>query len=391
MSGRARIGVNLLWLVPGAVGGSEEYTVRSLLGLAARGASDLDVRLFALEKLAEVHPAVVEAFDTVLLPMSGNRRAVRVAAECSWLAVQARRHRLDLLHHAGGVVPFVHTVPALLTIHDVQPLVLPENFSRVKVAYLRRMLPRSAAAARMIVTPSDHAGRSVVDLLGVRPDRVMTVASGIEPSDEGPDPAEEARVRLAHDIPGPFVLYPARTYPHKNHLMLLRAFADLLTTHPDTTLVLTGGPGLADASVETEIARLGLGDRVRRLGRIPRADIDALLEAAVALTFPSVFEGFGIPVLEAMAHGCPVIAADATALPDVVGDAGIVIDPYRPDDWTRSMIELLDRPERAEQLRRAGRMRAAYFDWRRSADALEQAYRRALDPLLAPVLPRGAR
>jgi alpha-1,3-rhamnosyl/mannosyltransferase len=374
------VGVNLLWLVPGAVGGSEEYTVRCLAALAERLSSSVEVRLFALERLAEVHPGLLDVFETVLLPMQGERRAVRVAAESSWLASQARRHRLDLLHHAGGVVPMVHTVPAVLTIHDLQPLVIPENFGRVKLAYLRAMLPRSARAARVVITPGAHAGRSVIDLLGVPPDRVMTVSSGIEVRpDRHPDPAEIERVRRTYDVPGAYFVYPARTYPHKNHLMLLRAFADLLTTHPDTSLVLTGGPGLAEASTVREIARLGLDERVRRLGRVPRADVDALLDGATALTFPSVFEGFGIPVLEAMAQGCPVLAAGATALPDVVGDAGIVLDPYRPADWTRSMADLLDRPAHRAQLREAGLVRATHFDWRRSGDALERAYLRALD------------
>jgi alpha-1,3-rhamnosyl/mannosyltransferase len=379
-SNRARVGVNLLWLVPGAVGGSEEYTVRCLAALAERLSPTVEVRLFALERLAEVHPGLLDAFETVLLPMQGERRAVRVAAESSWLASQARRHRLDLLHHAGGVVPMVHTVPAVLTIHDLQPLVIPENFGRVKLTYLRAMLPRSARAARVVITPGAHAGRSVINLLGVPSDRVMTVSSGIEVQpDRHPDPAEIARVRRAYDVPGAYFVYPARTYPHKNHLMLLRAFADLLATHPGTTLVLTGGPGLAESSTVREISRLGLDKRVKRLGRVPRADVDALLDGATALTFPSVFEGFGIPVLEAMAQGCPVLAADATALPDVVGDAGIVIDPYRPADWTRSMADLLDRPALRDQLRAAGLVRAAHFDWRRSGDALERAYLRALD------------
>jgi alpha-1,3-rhamnosyl/mannosyltransferase len=374
------VGVNLLWLVPGVVGGSEEYTVRCLAGLAERMSPDIEVRLFALEAFAQVHREVAESFETVLLSLDGKRKSVRVAAESSWLARQARRHRLDLLHHAGGVVPLVHNVPAVLTIHDLQPLVMPENFSRVKLAYLRLMLPRSARAVRVVVTPSEHAGRSVVDTLGVAPERVMTVPSGIDMAAIGPrDPAEELRVRTAYGITGPFFLLPAITYPHKNHLMLLRAFADLVATHPDVMLVLTGGEATSEAAVQTEVERLGLSDRVKRLGRVPRPDVDALFDAATALTFPSVFEGFGIPVLEAMAHGCPVISGNTTALPDVVGDAGILVSPYRPSEWTSAMAEVLDQPERREALRRSGLARAAHFDWRRSADALERAYLRALD------------
>ena len=194
-----------------------------------------------------------------------------------------------------------------------------------------------------------------------------------------PDSAEQDRVRRAYGITGPFFLYPAITYPHKNHLTLLRAFADLRSTHPDANLVLTGGEAKAEPAVRNEISRLGLVDHVKRLGRIPRGDLETLLDAATAVTFPSLFEGFGIPVLEAMTHGRPVISSNTTSLPDVVGDAGILIDPHRPAEWTKAMAELLDHPDRCEELRRAGLARAAHFDWRRSIDALVGAYLTALE------------
>src|SRR5207249_1109877 len=118
-------------------------------------------------------------------------------------------------------------------------------------------------------------------------------------------------------IDGPFFLYPAITYPHKNHVLLVRAFADVVTLHPDALLVLTGGPGTLEDAVRAEASDRGVAGRVRRLGRVPRRDLMWMYRHATALTFPSLFEGSGLPVLEAMAHGCPVIAAHATALPEV--------------------------------------------------------------------------
>ncbi|HMQ27854.1 MAG TPA: glycosyltransferase, partial [Acidimicrobiales bacterium] len=125
---------------------------------------------------------------------------------------------------------------------------------------------------------------------------------------------------------------------------------------------------------------LGGAGRVRRPGRVPRADLDGLLAPATALLFPSRFEGFGAPVLEAMSRGCPVVAADATALPEVVGDAGILLPPDEPEEWSRVMHELIADPERRRELAAAGRARAALYPWGRSADALRRAYARGLEP-----------
>ena len=146
--------------------------------------------------------------------------------------------------------------------------------------------------------------------------------------------------------------------------------------------MLTGGAAQCEGTVGTEIDRLALAGRIRRPGRVPRADLDGLVDGAVALTFPSRFEGFGAPVLEAMARGCPVLAADATALPEVVGHAGVLLPSDAPEAWADAMADLLDRPERRARLRAAGLARAAGFGWDRAAGALEDAYRRSL--ALAP-------
>jgi alpha-1,3-rhamnosyl/mannosyltransferase len=270
--------------------------------------------------------------------------------------------------------------PAVLTIHDLQPLAMPANFSMVKRNYLAAMLPRSARAARLVVTPSDHARHEVVDRLRVDPDRVRTVPHGIAPPGPPPSAAERAAVRARHGLmpDGPFFLYPAIAYPHKNHALLVEAFADVAGQDPAVALVLTGGAGPQDGSLTDRIAGLGLTACVRRLGRIPRRDLDVLLAEATALVFPSRYEGFGAPVLEAMARACPVIVAEATALPEVVGDAGLLVDPSDPEAWAQAMTNILVDDARRKELGTAGLARAAMFTWTRAADALAGAYRQAL-------------
>jgi alpha-1,3-rhamnosyl/mannosyltransferase len=155
-----------------------------------------------------------------------------------------------------------------------------------------------------------------------------------------------------------------------------------LKVHPDITLVLTGAKGSMEVRIAKAVRELGIESNVRRLGYIPSQDLDALYDEAIALTFPSRFEGFGAPVLEAMARGCPVIAADATALPEVVGDSGCLVSPDNADHWHQAMLELSEGEEDAQRYAKAGLARAGEFTWARSADILEEAYLHALGTTL---------
>lgn len=374
-----RVGVNLLWLVPGVVGGSEEYTTRLLRAVARDHPDDLHVTLFALASFGDAHPDLVEQFTTVTAPVDGRRKPERVAAEATWLNYELARRDLDLVHHAGGVVPpgaGIARTPSVLTIHDLQPLLHPEHFSQVKRRWLATMLPRSARRARLIVTPSDPASRSVVEVLGIAADRVRTVPHGIEPP-APVDPGSLAEVRDRYHLGDRVVLYPAITYPHKDHRTLIRAFARIASSHPDATLVLSGGPGPSEAEVAAEVRRWGIGAQVRRTGRVPWADLHALYASADVVAFPSRFEGFGAPALEAMAWGAPLIAADATALPWVVGDGGLLVEPGDVAGWANALGRVLDDPAEASRLAAAGRARAGRFTWERAGEALVDAYRNA--------------
>ena len=381
------IGINLLWLVPGVVGGSETYTVRTLSGLA-EGYSDLDYTLFALPQFGAVYPDLARTFRTVYAPVTGRLKPTRVlAGENTWLLRQCRRRKIDLVHHAGGVMPFLHSGRQVLTIHDLQYLFYPDYFTRSKLAWLKAVVPRSAEAARLVLTPSEFSRRTVIERLGIDPSIVVVVPHGISAREH---PAAPPDIRDRYGIPGPFFLYPAVTYPHKNHLLLIDAFARLLRSHPEATLVLTGAKGSmqwgparsTSGGIAQEVSKLGIEERVRPLGYIAAADLRALYREAVALTFPSRFEGFGAPILEAWTAGCPVIAADATALPEIVGDAGYLLSPDNPDEWASAMRDLLEDEDLRVIYARAGEERAKDFTWRGSADKLEDAYRHALETTL---------
>lgn len=370
-----RIGVNLLWLVPGEVGGSEEYTVRLLHALADAAPLDLDVTLYVNGRFADTHGDLMERFRTRVAPVSGSSRPLRVLTESTWLAARTRLDRCELVHHTGGTMPPVRTVPGIVTLHDLQPIVHPERFGLVKRTYIRLLAPRSMRAARAVVCLTEFTAGDAVDRAGVDPDHIRIVPCGVD------DPGaafERDRLQQVLDLHGlndrRFVLYPAITYPHKNHETLVAAFAGLVADRPDLRLVLTGGVGPSEPILTAAIEAYGLTDRVVRTGRIPEGDLDLLYRSATVMAFPSLYEGFGLPALEAMSRGCAVVASDVGGLPSVLGDAAELIDPVDVSAWTLTLGSIIDDPSRRSVLVRRGFERARRFAWPDSAAILASVY-----------------
>ena len=368
------VGVNLLWCRPGQVGGSEEYLARQLLGLST-AAPDITVRLVVPPGYPEAHPELVERFDMTVGPQTArDRRSLRIVAESR--SLPSLIGAVDVIHHAGGTLPVrrrpAHRGPTVLTIHDLQYLRFPEYFSTTRRTYLRLRMPPSARHADVIAVPTNFVRRSVVDAFGVDGARVLVVPHGIDPPDLAPA-AEAETLRARYGLGDRRVLvYPAITHPHKGHRFLVDLLADRWKDD-ELVLVLLGGPGEAEADLARAIIDRGVVDRVVRPGRVPDDDRDGLVALAEALVFPSEYEGFGAPALEAMALGTPVIASDQGALPEVVGDAGL-LRPLDPDAWAGALDEIA--ATRAEIVRR-GRERAATFTATASGAALAAAYRRA--------------
>jgi glycosyltransferase involved in cell wall biosynthesis len=369
------IGVNLLWLVPGVVGGSEISTITTLHAIAEDHPDDLRYVLFALAPFIDAHPELSAFYDIEVLPLSGRLKGLRVGAEQTWLGVQARRHRVDAMHHLGGTMPLVGGPPAVLSIHDLQPFQHPENFHPVKRAWLGAAVPRSLARASLVLTPSEWVRQTVLDRFPVDPEMVRAVHHGVPPL---PDPAPADQVRTRYDLRGRYVLYTAITYPHKDHLTLVRAISRLRAEHDDVTLVLTGRRGPAEAAVQHEIATLGLGDQVRRIGRVPTPELVALLDQAEVVAVPSRYEGFGVPLVEAMSRGRALVASDVTAIPEVVGDGGVLVPPGDVARWAEAIGDLLSHPETRAELGARGRRRAARFGPAVNAAATIAAHRQVL-------------
>ena len=360
------VAVNLLWCVPGDVGGSEQYLVRQLLGLASQP-SPFVPTLYCLPSFVDAHPELAPLYPMEAAAITGTSRPRRVVAEHTWL--RRRTSDADIVHHGGGTTPSVGRRPIVLTIHDLQYLTHPEYLSPTKRRYLERTIPKSVGRAAVVAVPTEYVRTTVIDAYDVEPDRVIVVPHGVE-SSLGTDAPSAFDLRRDYGLgAGPMIVFPAITHPHKNHRFLLQLMAEHWTD-PDLRLVLLGGKGTAEADVVDDIARLGLEQRVVRPGRVPDAHRDGLLAAADALVFPSEYEGFGAPAVEAMALGTPVICSDQPALAEVVGDAGLVL-PLEIDAWAPALETVA---ARADAMRSAGRARARAFTIERSGSALVEAY-----------------
>ncbi len=368
--GGVNVGVNLLWLVPGGVGGSEEYITRQIGAMVEAGQDR--ITLFVLPGFASAHPGLASNCELVVAPVRGHRRALRVATEVIWLNRQFRRRRFDVVHHAGGTVPPGSRGPIVVTVHDIQYLVFPATFSRLKLQYLRRAVPAAVRRASIVVTPSQFVADTVGAALGVPEERIVVALNAPPPAREVPTESDD--LRRTYGLPGRVVLYPAITYRHKNHEVLLTAMKPLLAAYPTMRLVLPGGQGPVEADVIGLASRLGIASQVVRPGRIPAADLAGLYGLADVTAFPSRYEGFGLPVLEAMAAGCPVVAARSTALPEAVDSAGLLVDPDDVAGWTQSIHQVLFRAGVSDELRGRGYRRAAQFTAAGSAERLRTAY-----------------
>ncbi len=374
-----RVLVNLLWLVPGVVGGSEESTTDALRAVAdALDAQDasarIDLHLAVLLPFADAHPDLAARFPLHVLDQDGRDKRRRVLSEQTWLPATTRAIGAEVVHHAGGVLPLRHPARSVLTVHDLQPLDMPANFRMSKRIYIRSMAGRSVRGTDVLTAPSDFTRDRLVAVLGASPERIEVVPWWVAP--------HTAPVAEPFPLPpglgdDPYFLYPAITYPHKQHVVLLEAFALLARSHPEVRLVLTGGAASAEADVQARMRRADLDGRVLRTGRVPSEQLESLFAAATAVAVPSCYEGFGLPVLEAMVRGVPVIAAAAGSLPEVARSADLVAADD-VDAWAAALGAVLSESpaDRAQRIA-AGHARAARFTPERTATGLLRAYRRA--------------
>lgn len=307
-----------------------------------------------------------------------DRPVLRILWEQSALPIAARRARANVLHATAFVAPFVRPCPTITTIYDVSFALFPQFFRGFNQTYLRLGTRWSARRARRIIAISECARRDAHRLYGVPLDRITVAYPGVDEALKRADPDRVQEFRRAKNLPEKFLLYLGTLEPRKNLAMLTHAFAQLKRECPDALLVLAGGIGWLAGEVFTAIRECGVKDSVLLPGYIAGEEQALWYAAATAFVFPSLYEGFGLPPLEAMACGTPVVTSNVASLPEVVGEAGLLLAPGDIGGWAAALRRVwTDGAYRAELADRGARQ-AQQFTWHATSRQIALAYREAL-------------
>lgn len=348
--------------------GNEVY-IRSLLGAMAAQDNESEFLAYVSDAAAGAHvPARMQTRIVSTNPFS------RLGYQLNRLVAQDRP---DLLH-VQYTAPLGCRTPVIASVHDVSYIEHPEYFPRMRCVQLRMTVGHTVRHATRILTPSEFSRMSILRVYGdIEEDKVVMVPHAAAPefrpiSHEAATTAVRARFSIAE----PFILCVGDLQPRKNQIGLIRAFAELVRSYPQLrhSLVLAGKETWFAGQVRQAAQDSGAADRIRFLGFVTDAELLQLYNACEVFAFPSFYEGFGLPVLEAMACGRAVICANTSSLPEVADSAAILVDPYAVDEIVRGLADLLLDAELRGRMERLGLQRAAHFSWQRTARKTLEIY-----------------
>ncbi|NLG28782.1 MAG: glycosyltransferase family 4 protein [Chloroflexi bacterium] len=295
------------------------------------------------------------------------------------LPIELRTGCADILHSPDFVLPASLARRKVLTVHDLSFMRYPECSSPALLEYLMDAVPRSVARADVLLADSESTRADLVELLHAPAERVVVVYAGVE-TRFARQPAEAVHAVLdKYKLRQPFILGLGTLQPRKNYARLIRAYHQLRREHGvPHQLVIGGGRGWLYEEIDATIAELGLGEQVRLPGFVDDADLPALYSAADVFAFPSLYEGFGIPILEAMGCGTPVVTANASSLPEVAGDAALLVDPNDVPALAHALWRLIDDVALRDALVARGAAQVARFTWQSAAERLLSVYHETL-------------
>jgi glycosyltransferase involved in cell wall biosynthesis len=381
-----RIGINTIGFWPGKIGGAETY-LRNLIDHLQKLDNDDEYTVLCDESVMGEFNLTNPRFR---LKMSNYRKSSpkkvlrtlgKVLLRTDILKAELRYLDLDLVHHPFALMKSSWaSCRSVVTFYDLQHKYFPAFFTQDELARRNENYLRSAKLATRIIAISHHTKKSLVEYCGIHADKVDVVHIG-------PGPGYKPRqadgilsvIRGKYGLDRPFMLYPAANWPHKNHAALLQALRILKQEHHfEGQLVLTGIAVTSFDALVRQAVELGVQGNLKIIGYVPGEDLPILYNLAELMVFPSLFEGFGIPVVEAMASGCPVACSNTTSLPEVIGEAGIMFDPTSPEDIANVVARLWhDQGLRAAQ-RQRGIERVALFSWGDMARKTHDIYHKAL-------------
>lgn len=363
-----RIGINALYLLPGKVGGTEIF-IRNLV----RNLSEVDRTneyfIFINRESIGVFEGIAPNLNVVLCPIKATSRPVRVLWEQLILPFQLRRYRIDVLYSAGMTAPFVCPAASIVVIYDLQHVNQPQNFPWPYLQFLKSIIYLSAKTSDTVVAISEHVKNDIVRHYKIPPDKVFVTYMAADLESFYPRKKEDVEaVRKKYKLPERFVLYIASSLPHKNYKRLFEAFKKVSRREKGIKLVLIGSRDYGQEVIVQAIKELGMERSVVFLGWLPFEDIPPIYCASDVFVFPSLHEGFGIPVIEAMACGVPVVCSDIEPLDEVAGGAAHLVDPESVDSIVGGILTVINDPEHRSLLISAGLERAKDFSWKKTAE-----------------------
>ncbi len=342
----------------GQIDRSNRYSVYTTRGLDQRALGLPDNFRVIPSRFPTINPRVRIPWEQLLAPLL------------------LRRSGADLFHGVHSVVPVSCPVPSVVTVHDLAFIRFPQTFRAYNRIYLDVATRLSVQRAARILVVSEHTRREVIGLLGVAPERVVVTPNAVREHFRPPDLAVLGAFRARKGLPERFVLYVGTLEPRKNLTTLLEAYAEVAKQQAAPLLV-GGGKGWLYDAVFQRLEALGLRERVRFVGYLDEEELPLWYAAATVFVFPSIYEGFGMPPLEAMACGTPVVASNTSSLPEVVGDAGLTVSPYDPAALAAAISRVLDDADLRQELRERGLRQARAFSWRVTAERTLAAYEAA--------------
>jgi len=372
------VGLNLVFLVPGETGGME-VAARELIPplLEAAPAGYRFTAFINREAAAAGDGPWGELLPAVTVPIRASNRIQWVLGEQTLLPALAARSRVGLMHSLASTAPLWGRFRRVVTIHDLIYARFPAAHSGLRDKGMKVLVPAGARRSDRVIADSQSTREDLIELLGVGPERIDVVPLGLGALRRGPALSESA-TRARFDLgERPVLLTLSAKRPHKNLATLIGALAEI-PRERRPVLVLPGYPTAHEQELRARAATSGIAEDVRFPGWISSEEVEGLWGIAGAFVFPSLYEGFGLPVLEAMARGVPVACSNASSLPEVAGAAALLFDPRDQHQIAQVLTRLLGEPELRERLRALGTERARSFTWERSARLTLESYARAL-------------
>ena len=367
-----RVGLNLVFLTPGEQGGMEVYARELVRRLSVRP----DLRLTAFVNHDGFGSDWGHAVDEVLVPVRATDRKQWVTGEQWHLLPLVRAARCDLVHSLASTSPVFGNFRRVTTIHDISYKTVPNSHFGVLRLGMQMLVPAAAHASDRVIADSASTADDLVQHLRIARSKIDVVPLGVN-ARPTVAPTSEAVLRSRLELGArPVVLSVSAKRPHKNLTRLIEAHARL--GHPRPVLVLPGYSTPHEAELKTLAGRLGTTHDVRFIGWVRTEDLEGLYGLASLFAFPSLYEGFGLPPLEAMARGVPVITSDRGSLGEVTGNAALVVNPESVDAIAEALHRLLVDGRERLRLRAAGRDRAAMYTWERTAELTVASYREAM-------------